>query len=240
MADHAALHVTDLEVRYNNVVAVQGLDVTVSPGEIVGLIGPNGAGKSTTLAAIMGLLRPATGQISLHGKPISGLAPETIARRGLAFVPEGRNIWREFTVEENLRLGLIGRRASSRAADADLAWVTELFPVVHEFRSKRAGLLSGGQQQQVAIAQALVSSPSVLMLDEPSLGLAPAVVERVFSALAQIRDRGVAVLLVEQRAEATIRFATRTHVIRDGRPVLTIGPEAANDRRLLTQAYFGA
>lgn len=233
--DSPALEISELEVRYGTVPAVRGIDLRVMAGEVVGLIGPNGAGKSTTLAAAVGLVPVHQGQIHHHGEPITGMPTEVVARRGVSLVPEGRHIYGEFTVEENLRLGLLSRGAS----EDDVSWVRQLFPVVDEFSARRAGYLSGGQQQQLAIARALVSGPSVLLLDEPSLGLAPAVVQTLFSALEQVRERGVAILIVEQRAELTVQFADRTHVMRDGRLVLTVDKGQAASVETLTSAYFG-
>jgi len=230
-----ALQISELEVRYGTVPAVRGVDLTVMAGEVVGLIGPNGAGKSTTLAAAVGLVPVHRGQVHHLGEQITGMPTETVARRGVALVPEGRHIYGEFTVEENLRLGLLSRSASEEGT----SWVRELFPVVDEFSARRAGFLSGGQQQQLAIARALVSDPSVLLLDEPSLGLAPSVVDTLFSALQQVRQRGVAVLIVEQRAELTVRFADRTHVMRDGKLVLTVDKAERPSVETLTSAYFG-
>jgi branched-chain amino acid transport system ATP-binding protein len=229
------LTVEALEVRHGAVHAVRGFSFAVDRGEIVGLIGPNGAGKSSTLHAIMGLVRPAAGDVRLEGESLVGRNPEDIARRGIALVPEGRRIFAELSVEENLRLGLAGRR---RRAGDDLAPVYELFPVVAENRRRHAGALSGGQQQQLAIARALVSDPQVLLLDEPSLGLAPRVVDAVFEALLQIRERGIAVLLVEQRAQRTIALADRSYVLSKGRLRVTLGPEAADDTETLVSAYF--
>src|SRR5262249_15836929 len=157
---------------------------------------------------------------------------------GIALVPEGRRIYAKLTVEENLRLGLAGRR-SRDGVDADVAWVHELFPIVHEFRGRQAGALSGGQQQQLAIARALVARPDVLLLDEPSLGLAPQLVDTVFHALASIRERGVTVLLVEQRAQRTVAFADRSYVLANGELTTTLGPQDAGDTDRLVAAYFG-
>jgi len=178
-----------LDVRYGGVQAVRGLSFEVAPGEIVGLIGANGAGKSSTLHAIMGVAPIVGGDVRLGGESLRGRRPEDIARSGVALVPEGRRIFAELTVEENLRLGLAARR-SRGPADGVLKGVYELFPIVEEFRARNAGALSGGQQQQLAIARALVAEPDVLLLDEPSLGLAPAVVDIVFDALVAIRERG--------------------------------------------------
>jgi branched-chain amino acid transport system ATP-binding protein len=232
------LRLEDLEVRYGAVAAVRNVSLELGEGEIVGLIGPNGAGKSKTLHAIMGLVPAHAGQVLLRGRSIRGRAPEAVARSGIALVPEGRRIYATLTVEENLRLGLAGRR-SGDGVDADVAWVHGLFPIVHEFRGRQAGALSGGQQQQLAIARALVARPDVLLLDEPSLGLAPQLVDTVFSALSAIRERGVTVLLVEQRAQRTVAFADRTYVLANGEHAATLGPKDADDTERLIKAYLG-
>ena len=233
----STLALEGLDVRYGGVQAVRGLSFDVAPGEIVGLIGANGAGKSSTLHAIMGVAPIAGGDVRLGGMSLRGMRPEDIARSGIALVPEGRRIFGELTVEENLRLGLAARR-SRGPADGVLKGVYALFPIVEEFRARNAGALSGGQQQQLAIARALVAEPDVLLLDEPSLGLAPAVVEIVFAALAAIRERGIAVLLVEQRAQRTVAAADRSHVLANGELRLTLGPESAGDTDTLVAAYF--
>lgn len=232
-----ALVVEELEVRHGAVTAVRGLSLEVGRGEIVGLIGPNGAGKSSTLHAIMGLVRPAAGDIRFYGESLAGHNPEDVARLGIALVPEGRRIFAELSVDENLRLGLAGRRRRN-GVDTDLERVYELFPIVKEFHKRQAGALSGGQQQQLAIARALVADPEVLLLDEPSLGLAPKVVDLVFEALEEIRARGLAILLVEQRAQRTVALADRSYVVSNGRLRLTLGPESAADTDRLVAAYF--
>jgi branched-chain amino acid transport system ATP-binding protein len=232
-----ALAVDDLSIRHGGVEAVRGLSLEVDSGEIVGLIGPNGAGKSSTLHAVMGLVRPVRGDVRLHGRSVVGRRPEDVSRAGIALVPEGRRIFAELTVDENLRLGLAGRR-NRGDLDGDLRRVYDLFPVVREMRRRQAGALSGGQQQQLAIARALVADPDVLLLDEPSLGLAPQVVDAVFEALAAIRDRGLAVLLVEQRAQRTVALADRSHVMSNGRIRLTLGPDDAADTKTMVAAYF--
>jgi branched-chain amino acid transport system ATP-binding protein len=231
-----SLVVEHLDVRYGGVHAVRDLSFEVEPGEIVGLIGANGAGKSSTLHAIMGVA-PATGEVRLGGVSLRGRRPEDVARDGVALVPEGRRIFAELTVEENLRLGLAARRARGDVA-AVLRSVYELFPIVEEFGRRQAGALSGGQQQQLAIARALVAEPDVLLLDEPSLGLAPTVVDIVFDALAAIRDRGLGVLLVEQRAQRTVALSDRCHVLANGELRVTLGPENANDTETMVAAYF--
>jgi branched-chain amino acid transport system ATP-binding protein len=233
----ALLQVEGLGVRYGPVPAVRKLSFEVHEREIVGLIGPNGAGKTTTLHAIMGLVPAHAGDVRLAGRPLRGRRPESIARLGLALVPEGRRIYPEFTVDENLRLGLIGR-GDRGGASRDLAWIRELFPVVHDFRHRQAGALSGGQQQQLAIARALAAGPTILLLDEPSLGLAPKLVDTLFEALVQIRERGVGVLLVEQRAQRTVALAERTYVLSNGSLYLTLSPADADDTERLIAAYL--
>jgi len=232
------LELEDLQVRYGAVPAVHGIDLSIGEGEVVGLIGPNGAGKSSTLAAVMGLMPPSRGDIRHRGKSIIEVPTEQRAALGLALVPEGRHIFPEFSVDENLRLGLLGRRDREGSEEA-LEMVFDLFPVTREYRRRAAGELSGGQQQQLAIARALVSDPDVLLLDEPSLGLAPRLVETMIEALGEIRRRGVTILLVEQRAQLTVAFADRTYAMRDGRIVLTLTPGDAQDIDRLTAAYFG-
>jgi branched-chain amino acid transport system ATP-binding protein len=231
------LVVEDLRVRYGGVEAVRGLSFEVRPGEIVGLIGPNGAGKSSTLHAIMGAAPVTAGDIRVDDRSLRGRAPEDIARAGVALVPEGRRIFAELSVQENLRLGLAARRTRGDA-EGILRSVYELFPIVGDFRHRQAGALSGGQQQQLAIARALVAEPHTLLLDEPSLGLAPAIVDLVFDALAAIKERGLAVLLVEQRAQRTVAAANRSHVIANGELRLTLGPEQADDTTAMVEAYF--
>jgi len=232
----AALGLENLSVRYGAVDAVRGLSLELRPGEIVGLIGPNGAGKSSTLHAIMGAAPVVRGDVRLGTVSLVGRRPEDVARRGVALVPEGRRIFGELTVEENLRLGLAARR--TRRNGSPLAQAYETFPVLHDSRARQAGLLSGGQQQQLAIARALVAAPDVLLLDEPSLGLAPKMVDVVFEALGRIREAGLAVLLVEQRAQRTVAFADRSYVLSNGVLRLTLGPEDAGDTDRLVAAYL--
>jgi branched-chain amino acid transport system ATP-binding protein len=232
----AALALDNLSVRYGAVDAVRGLSLTVGRGEIVGLIGPNGAGKSSTLHAIMGAAPVVGGDILHDGASVLGIGSERVARSGVALVPEGRRIFGELTVAENLRLGLAARRARANGDAFDRAY--ELFPILREFGRRHAGALSGGQQQQLAIARALVAQPDVLLLDEPSLGLAPQVVDVVFAALGRIREAGLAVLLVEQRAQRTVAFADRSYVVANGELRLTLGPEDAGDTERLVAAYL--
>jgi branched-chain amino acid transport system ATP-binding protein len=233
----SALQLDGLDVAYGGVSAVRGLSLTVEPGEIVGLIGPNGAGKSTTLHAIMGLVPARAGEIRLGDRSLRGRTPEAVARSGVALVPEGRRLFGELSVEENLRLGLAAR-ASSEGVEDDLAEVYALFPVCEEFKHRHAGALSGGQQQQLAIARALVARPTILLLDEPSLGLAPTIVDLVFSTLQTIAERGIGVLLVEQRAQRTVALAARSHVLANGELRLTLTPDDAADTDRMVAAYL--
>ena len=233
-----ALELSGLEVRYGAVAAVRDVGIRVEKAAIVGLIGPNGAGKSTTLHAITGLVPAHRGDVRLHGRSILGRSPESIAHDGVALVPEGRRIFADFTVDENLRLGLAARR--ERNARGALAEVYELFPVLREARRRSAGALSGGQQQQLAIGRALVARPEVLLLDEPSLGLAPTMVDNVFDALARIRERGVTILLVEQRAQRTVALADRTHVLSNGELRMTLAPADADDTDKIVAAYLAS
>ncbi|MBT8202781.1 MAG: ABC transporter ATP-binding protein [Acidimicrobiia bacterium] len=235
----AVLQVGELDVWFGPLQAVRKLSFALQPGEVVGLVGPNGAGKSTTLLTIMGMNQPTSGSVRLGDRELVGLSPETIAQLGIALVPEGRRIYAEFTVAENLRLGTFGRRQAD-GLEADLAWVNSLFPIVDEFRDRPAGQLSGGQQQQLAIARALIARPQILLLDEPSLGLAPTIVDGLFDALAEIRKRGVTILMVEQRAQLTAEFADRSLVMRGGEIVLTLAGDEPLDPAQIASAYFGA
>ena len=234
----AALELARIEVRYGSVPAVRDVTVSVGRGEIVGLIGPNGAGNSTTLHAIMGLVPLHRGDVRLGGRSVRGRPPEAIAREGVSLVPEGRRIFADFTVAENLRLGLAARARGG--GEDELASVYELFPILRQFRARNAGALSGGQQQQLAIARALVARPDVLLLDEPSLGLAPTIVDGVFAALEAIRERGVTILLVEQRAQRTVALADRTYVLANGELRMTLTPADADDTEKMIAAYLAA
>ena len=187
----------------------------------------------------LGAVRPAAGDVRLDGRSLIRRRPEDIVRAGLALVPEGRQIFAGLTVEENLRLGLVGRRDAA-GVDEDLATVEDLFPVVRDARRRQAGALSGGQQQQLAIARGMLAEPRVLLLDEPSLGLAPSVVDSVWEALAEIRRRGLTILLVEQRAQITVSLADRTHVMASGEIRTTLTPGDAGDSERMAEAYFGS
>jgi len=228
----ALLEVEDLRVRYGAVEAVHGISFGVEPGQVTALIGANGAGKSSTLAAISGLV-PSTGRIRFAGRDIAGRPPHEIVRTGIVQVPEGREILARMTVEENLLLGLRGRDRSR------IASAYERFPILGERRALLAGTLSGGEQQMLAIARALLAEPRLLLLDEPSLGLAPLVVARVFEALADLRRQGVTMLLVEQNALRALRLADQAHVMDLGRLVMRGTGEALLHDENVARTYLG-
>ena len=209
------LRLTDVSVHYGRVAAVQSLTLEVNQGELVGLVGHNGAGKSTTLWAIAGVLKPTSGTIAFEGQPINGMSPEQILRRGISLVPENRRIFTKLTVGENLKIGTSARR-DRRAAHADITKMCERFEALGRFFDRSASKLSGGEQQQLAIARALLARPRLLLLDEPTLGLAPLIVDRVFEILQELREEGVTILLVEQNAARTIEVSDRTYVLRSG------------------------
>lgn len=233
------LTVNDLKVAYRGVSAVAGIDFHVDAGELVGMIGPNGAGKSSTMLALVGAVRSESEKLEFDGTSLQRQTPERVARRGFSMVPEGHNVFRRLTVRENLRLGSTARSDKAGLAD-DLKWVFSLFPILEEFGDRQAGLLSGGQQQQLAIGRALLSAPKLLALDEPSLGLSPTAVDTVFASIESIRDRGTAVLLVEQRAQQTVAAADRTYVLSEGKITMTLTPKDAQDSSLLMKAYLGS
>ena len=232
------LNVKGLQAGYGKVHVLFDGNINVESGELVGIVGPNGAGKSTFLGAIAGAVKASHGTIEFEGESIRSKNPEDIVRLGLALVPEGRAIFTDLTVNENLRLGLTGRREKSGAQKA-IEEVIDLFPVLTTHRNHQAGLLSGGQQQQLAIARALVSEPKLLMLDEPSLGLSPTVIQDVFGVLNRIQDQGTAIIVVEQRAHLVMSIAARTLVIREGHVRATLLREDAQDEARLAAAYFG-
>lgn len=231
------LTVDSAELGYGRAAAVRDVSLTVGAGEVVGLIGPNGAGKSTLLLGIMGVVPLRAGSISVFGRTLDGTPTDQRVRDGISLVPEGRHIFADLTVEENLRLGLVGR-SEREGIDEDLEWVHSLFPVVHEYRGRAAGVLSGGQQQQLAIARALMARPRLLLLDEPSLGLSPQMIETVWQALHRIQGRGVTTVLVEQRAQITVAFADKTYVLSNGRIRAELRPSDAADTGRLAAAYL--
>lgn len=212
------LAIRGLIVRYGQINAVQGIDLLVEAGELVALVGPNGAGKTSTLAAVAGVQKSAGGTIQFEGKNLVGMVPELVVRQGIALVPEGRNIFTSLTVEENLVLGAT-IRTDRAAVRADIKRELERFPILGHRLKQPAGLLSGGEQQQLAIARALVSRPRLLLLDEPSLGLAPRLVDLVFDTVDDLRRAGITTLLVEQNATRAVALADRSYVMRTGRIV---------------------
>ena len=232
------LHLEDLHVGYGPIAALRGLDLVVAPGELVCLIGANGAGKTTTLRAISGLLRPTRGRIVFDGRPIHGREPAAILEAGIAHCPEGRRVFPYLTVEENLAMGAYVRR--DRAAIAhDIGEVCRHFPILAERRRQPAGTLSGGEQQMLAIARALMARPRLVLFDEPSLGLAPTIVETTFGIIADIRRRGTTVLMVEQNAYAALRMADRAYVMETGRIVLEGLARDLLDDDHVRRAYLG-
>lgn len=209
------LELKNIHARYGAITALRGISLSVSQGELVALLGVNGAGKSTTLATIAGVLRPWQGDILFEGSSILGKSPEQIARRGISLVPEGRDIFPSLTVEENLRLGAFTRSEKTEYS-RNLSEVFELFPVLKERLQQPGGTLSGGEQQQLAIARALMSRPRLLMLDEPSLGLAPALVDQIFDLIARLHQRGVTILLVEQNVNRSLEIVDRAYLMNTG------------------------
>ncbi|ORA39239.1 ABC transporter ATP-binding protein [Mycobacterium aquaticum] len=228
------LEVANLNVRYDRVHAVRDASLEVRPGHICALVGPNGAGKSSLLRALVGLHRPSSGTIRFAGKTITGLAPERIVREGISIVPEGRQAFARLTVVENLKMGLVGRRGSRGASDLDR--IVERFPVLGTYFHHVAGALSGGEQQQLVIARALLTKPKLLILDEPSLGLAPIVVSEVFATLAELREQGTTILLVEQNAAKALGFADDAYLMSNGR--VTPRDTSVGEKELL-ETYLG-
>ena len=231
------LEIEDLSVRYGQVAALKGISLTVGEGEIVALIGANGAGKSTTLRTISGLNRPSRGRICFRGEDIAGLKPAQIVGRGIVQAPEGRRIFTRMTVEENLRMGFFSRRGEESKGAYER--VFQLFPVLQERRWQRGATLSGGEQQMLAIGRALMTTPKLLLLDEPSLGLAPLLVLKIMQTIRGIRDQGTTVLLVEQNAFLALEMADQAYVLETGRVALrgTGRDLLANDS--VRRAYLG-
>ena len=234
----ALLQAEDLNVYYGSIHAIHGVSFSVNQGEIVTLIGANGAGKSTTLNTVSGLLRSKTGSLTFKGENIGAVAPHNIVRRGIVHVPEGRRIFAHLTVEENLEMGAYTR--PGRELDDSIADVYDRFPRLKERRRQVAGTLSGGEQQMLAIGRALVCKPSLLMLDEPSMGLAPILVEQVFSIIQEIHESGVTILLVEQNARMALSIADRGYVLETGRVVLTGEGRSLMENDSVRKAYLGS
>jgi branched-chain amino acid transport system ATP-binding protein len=235
------LAISGLHSGYGRTEVLRGVDLRVGKGELVAIIGSNGAGKSTLLKSVIGLLRPSAGDVSLLGESILGISPEKLIRRGVALVPEGRLLFGPMTVRENLELGAYRTRLRRSTAIAQgLSRVFELFPILAERTSQRADTLSGGEQQMLAVGRALMSDPSLLLLDEPSLGLAPKVIAEIFSALDALRGDGMTILLVEQDARLALRRADRGYVMRTGRVVLEGAASVLLDDESVRTIYLGS
>ena len=231
------LTLEDLEVYYGEIHALKRVSLEVRDREIVALLGNNGAGKTTTLKTVSGLLAPRRGRVSFEGRPLTGVAPHEIVARGIAHVPEGRRIFNRLTVRENLLMGAYLRADGGIAAD--LERVFALFPRLHERLTQVAGTLSGGEQQMLAIGRALMARPKVLLLDEPSMGLAPVLVEQIFETIAEVNRQGTTILLVEQNAAMALSIANRGYVLETGSVVLSGTAAALGENRDVRRAYLG-
>ncbi|WP_307738746.1 ATP-binding cassette domain-containing protein [uncultured Parolsenella sp.] len=232
------LHVEDLNVYYGSIHAVKGISFDVEEGEIVTLIGANGAGKSTTLNTVAGLLKPRSGKVEFDGESLLGIAPHTIVGKGIALCPEGRRVFLQMSVRENLEMGAFTRKDASEIATS-LDDVFRRFPRLKERENQVAGTLSGGEQQMLAMGRALMSKPRLLMLDEPSMGLAPILVQEIFDIIKQLHDAGTTVLLVEQNARMALSVADRAYVLETGTVSMSgKASDLANDDRV-KQAYLG-
>ncbi|MER8444396.1 ABC transporter ATP-binding protein [Mesorhizobium sp. M1066] len=233
------LSVENLEVNFGAVRALKGISLDVHAGEVVALVGANGAGKSTTLRTISGLSRPRGGKIIFDGKPIGGIAPSRIVTLGIAQSPEGRRLFGGLTVADNLRLGAC-TRTDKEAIVRDSERMFMLFPILKQRLKQLAGTLSGGEQQQLALARALMAAPRLLLLDEPSLGVAPLLVRHIFSALAELKRQGMTMLLVEQNITLALDLADRAYVLRTGQVALSGRSAELRDSERVAQAYLGA
>jgi len=234
----AMLEVDDIHTFYGNIEALKGISLTVEEGEVVTLIGSNGAGKSTTLRSISGLTAPREGSIRFEGKEIGETPPQDVVRLGISQSPEGRHCFQRMTVRENLELGAFLRRDTRITEDLDR--VFELFPRLKERETQKAGTMSGGEQQMLAIGRALMAEPKLLLLDEPSMGLAPVLVERIYETVAEINRQGTTILLVEQNANFALEVSTRGYVLETGTVALTDASDALRDNPEVQKAYLGA
>ncbi|MEU0808103.1 ABC transporter ATP-binding protein [Streptomyces sp. NPDC005970] len=234
----ALLEVEDLRVAYGKIEAVKGISFSVEAGQVVTLIGTNGAGKTTTLRTLSGLLQPLGGSIRFDGKPLNGVPAHKIVALGLAHSPEGRHIFPRLTIAENLQLGAFLRKDSDGIA-ADMQKAYDLFPILGERRTQAAGTLSGGEQQMLAMGRALMSRPKLLMLDEPSMGLSPIMMQKIMQTIAELKTQGTTILLVEQNAQAALSLADHGHVMEIGKIVLSgTGAELLHDESV-RKAYLG-
>ena len=234
------LSVEGLEARYGSVAAVKGVSLEVGVGEIVGVLGPNGAGKTTMLLSVIGLVRPAGGHVRFLGRDITGLTPDRVAAAGIGLVPEGRWILASMSVRDNLLLGAYLRQDGNAAVAREIDRVCEIFPILRERQAQRAGTLSGGEQQMLGIARALMSRPRLLMLDEPTWGLAPLVVEEIMRVIKRLNQEGTTILLVEQNARQALAVVQRCYVLAVGQVVWSGTPAGLAREPLLIKAYLGA
>lgn len=234
----AVLELQDVHSYYGKIHALKGISLTVEKGEIVTLIGGNGAGKSTTLRTISGLMRPTVGTVSFEGEDLRKYKPSQLASRGIAMVPEGRGIFARMTVLENLEMGAYHRSDKAGIAD-DIERVYELFPRLKERRTQVAGTMSGGEQQMLAMGRAMMSRPSLLLLDEPSMGLAPVLVEAIFSTVEDINKQGTTILLVEQNALMALQIASRGYVLQTGEIVLSDSAANLKNNAMVQKVYLG-
>lgn len=232
------LKVIGLSARYGAVPAINNVDIMMAQGQIVTIIGANGAGKSTLIKTICGLVRPTAGNVFLFGEDVTGLSPDKLVRKGLSVVPEGRRLFGEMTLLENLEMGAFSR-ADAAAVQQDMERVLDLFPELRERLSTRASSFSGGQQQMIAVARALMSAPRVLLLDEPTIGLAPAVVERIADLVKTIAATGVNVLLVEQNAETALEVADYAYILESGSTVMEDKASTLAKSEEIQRAYLG-
>jgi len=238
MREDTMLSVKDLKASYGAIAALHGISVDVAEGELVALLGANGAGKSTTLKSICGVLRPVEGSITFLGEEIGNKTPESILRKGISLVPEGREIFTSLTVAENLRLGAFASYQKARY-ESDLEEMFELFPILKDRFHQAGGLLSGGEQQMLAIARALMGHPKLIMLDEPSLGLSPAMTDQIFELIVGLKERGSTILLVEQNAERALDIVDRAYLLANG-AIEHAGTAAEIKRKVdVASVYFG-
>ena len=235
---NALLEVSDLQVAYGSILAVKGVSLTVNEGEIVTLIGSNGAGKSTTLRTISGLLKPRAGTITFRGKRIDGKEGHEIVAMGLCQSPEGRRIFSRMSVRENLDLGAFLRN-DKEGIEADRERVLELFPRLRERYEQKGGTMSGGEQQMLAVARAMMGAPKLLLLDEPSMGLAPVLVDMIFETIVKIREQGITILLIEQNAAAALDVADRAYVLESGTIKMSGNASDLAKDEAVTKAYLG-
>jgi len=234
------LNIEAIQTRYGNVSALKDVSIEVRQGEIVGVLGPNGAGKTTTLLTVIGLLKPAAGRIRFLDRDIAGLTPDRVVAAGVGLVPEGRWILASMSVRENLLMGAYSRRDGDAAIAREIDHVCEIFPILRERQHQRAGTLSGGEQQMLAIARALMARPKLLMLDEPTWGLAPLIVEEIMRVIRRLNEAGTTVLLVEQNARQALAVVQRCYVLEVGTVTFSGTPAELKGHPLLTKAYLGA